>query len=76
MDSVNNNSEINLEETFTLLDDFTPPTYEEWKEKVIADLKGKPFEKLQTKTIEGITLRPIYTKNDYSLTNLPLSNFS
>ncbi|VAX27233.1 Methylmalonyl-CoA mutase small subunit, MutA [hydrothermal vent metagenome] len=64
MDSVNDNSEIKLEKTFTLLDDFTPPTYDEWKEKVLADLKGKPFEKLQTKIIEGITLQPIYTKND------------
>lgn len=64
MNSENNNSEIKLEKTFTLLDDFAPPTYKEWKEKVISDLKGKPFEKLQTKTIEGITLKPIYTKAD------------
>ncbi len=64
MNSENGNSEIKLKKTFTLLDDFAPPTYEEWKEKVISDLKGKPFEKLQTKTIEGIVLHPIYTKAD------------
>ncbi len=64
MDSEKNNSNIKLDKTFTLLDDFNPPTYEEWKEKVQADLKGKPFEKLKTKTIEGILLEPIYTKDD------------
>ena len=64
MDSEKNSSNIKLDKTFTLLDDFHPPTYEEWKEKVQADLKGKPFEKLKTKTIEGILLEPIYTKDD------------
>jgi len=64
MDSEKNSSNIKLDKTFTLLDDFNPPTYEEWKEKVQADLKGKPFEKLKTKTIEGILLEPIYTKDD------------
>ena len=64
MNSENNNSNIKLQKTFTLQDDFPTPTYEQWKEKVIADLKGKPFEKLQTKTIEGVVLQPIYTKAD------------
>lgn len=64
MDLENNNSEIKLNKIFTLPDDFTPPSYGEWREKVISDLKGKPFEKLQTKTIEGIVLQPIYTKAD------------
>lgn len=61
----NNNSEIKLEKELNLLDEFAPPTYDEWKEKVVADLKGAPFEKkLLTKTYEGITLQPIYTQND------------
>ena len=64
MDSEKNSSDIKLDKTFTLLNDFDPPTYEEWKEKVVADLKGAPFEKLKTKTIEGILLDPIYTKDD------------
>ena len=64
MNSENAISEIKLKKTFTLQDDFPTPTYEQWKEKVIADLKGKPFEKLQTKTIEGVVLQPIYTKAD------------
>jgi len=61
----NNNSEIKLEKELNLLDEFAPPTYDKWKEKVVADLKGAPFEKkLLTKTYEGITLQPIYTQND------------
>jgi len=64
MDSENNDSNIKLEKTFTLSDDFNPPTYDEWKEKVVADLKGAPFEKLKTKTSEGILLEPIYTKSN------------
>jgi len=43
------------------LDEFTPPTYEEWKEACIALLKGAPFEKkMYTKTYEGITFDPMY----------------
>ena len=45
------------------LDEFTPPTYEEWKEACIALLKGAPFEKkMYTKTYEGITFDPMYTR--------------
>lgn len=47
------------------LDEFTPPTYEEWKEACIALLKGAPFEKkLFTKTYEGITFSPMYFHAD------------
>lgn len=52
--------------------EFTPPTFEEWKSKVEADLKGAPFQKLFTKTYEGIELKPVYTKSD--IENLELSN--
>ena len=46
-------------------DEFEPTTYERWKEEAIASLKGGSFEKkLLTKTYEGITLQPIYTKAD------------
>ena len=45
------------------LDEFTPPTDEEWKEACEALLKGAPFEKVMfTKTYEGITFDPMYTK--------------
>ncbi len=47
------------------LDEFTPPTYDEWKAACIALLKGAPFEKkLFTKTYEGITFSPMYFHAD------------
>ena len=43
------------------LSEFTPPTYEEWKQACIELLKGAPFEKkMYTKTYEGITFDPMY----------------
>lgn len=43
------------------LDEFTPPTYSEWKEACIALLKGADFDrKMKTKTMEGIVLEPMY----------------
>lgn len=48
-----------------LRQDFTPPTYDEWRQVVDRDLKGVPFEKkLITKTYEGINLKPLYTRDD------------
>ena len=45
------------------LDEFTPPTDEEWKAACEALLKGAPFEKkMFTKTYEGITFEPMYTR--------------
>lgn len=46
-------------------DEFEIPSYEEWKEAVVALLKGKAFEKsMFTKTYEGIILNPIYRMED------------
>jgi len=46
-------------------DEFEPTDYETWKSVATAALKGAPFEKkLFTKTYEGITLEPIYTRED------------
>ncbi len=65
--------EVKLNEKLSLKEDFAPPSYEEWKAKAEADLKGAPFDKkLFTQTYEGITLKPLYTKNDIS--NLPFIN--
>ncbi len=48
-----------------LFSEFTIPSYEEWKEEATRLLKGKPFEKaMYTKTAEGITIEPIYRKED------------
>ena len=38
------------------LDEFEPPTYDEWKEACVEHLMGAPFEKqMITETCEGIT---------------------
>lgn len=43
--------------------EFETSTYEQWKEKAEAALKGKPFDAaLKTQTIEGIELQPLYTE--------------
>ena len=43
---------------------FQAASYEEWKDVAIKSLKGKPFESLFTKTIEGVTFRTtLYTRN-------------
>ncbi|ANU18605.1 methylmalonyl-CoA mutase [Planococcus maritimus] len=43
---------------------FPERTYEEWKQAADAALKGKDFEKvMRTRTIEDITLEPLYTKD-------------
>ena len=46
-------------------DEFTIPTYDEWKNEVITALKGGNFDKqMFTDTYEGITLNPIYRMED------------
>ncbi|MCF6271187.1 MAG: acyl-CoA mutase large subunit family protein [Melioribacteraceae bacterium] len=57
-------NKFQLPKTLNLINDFPIPSYDEWKEKVEKDLRGKPFKKLITKTIEGIELQPIYTRKD------------
>lgn len=48
------------------VEDFTMPTYEQWVAEVERALKGAPFDKkMLTKTYEGFTLRPIYTRADW-----------
>ncbi len=49
----------------SLLSDFKPASYEEWKDAAEKLLKGAPFEKrMLTKTPEGIVLQPIYLLED------------
>lgn len=48
------------------VEDFSSPTQEQWVAEVEKALKGAPFDKkMLTKTYEGITLRPIYTRQDW-----------
>ena len=47
-------------------EEFSSPSYEEWRGEVDKALKGAPFDKKMTnKTYEGITLQPVYTRRDW-----------
>lgn len=53
-----------------LLDSFQVPDLDQWREEVVRLLKGAPFEKkMFTRTIEDITVGPMYTGADTK--NLP-----
>jgi methylmalonyl-CoA mutase len=48
-----------------LLGDFGPVTRDAWRKVVETELKGDPFEKrMLTRTIDGLTLQPIYRRED------------
>jgi len=47
-----------------LFKEFSPVSKKEWKEQVVKDLKGKPFDKLIWKTYENIDIEPFYTDSD------------
>jgi len=38
---------------------------ETWRDTAVKSLRGMPYEKLLTTTVEGIQLNPIYTKESY-----------
>ena len=52
------------EKSTTLFAEFSPPSYEEWVEATVKSLKGRPFEKIMSQTVEGIEIRPFYTEAD------------
>jgi methylmalonyl-CoA mutase len=52
--------------SLTLGQDFSAPSYDDWKAEVEKALKGAPFDKkMLTRTYEGITLNPVYTRTDW-----------
>ena len=55
---------VTLGENPALLEDFVPQSLDEWVQEAEAALKGAPFEKLQTRTLEGLVLKPLYTRED------------
>ncbi|MDY0151336.1 MAG: methylmalonyl-CoA mutase family protein [Candidatus Cloacimonas sp.] len=62
-----NDTKLNLRETFPA------PSYDEWLQAVKDSLKGADFDKvMKTKTYEGITLQPIYRKED--IADLPFTD--
>lgn len=40
---------------------FPKHSFDDWKEKAIQSLKGKPYDELVSSTFEGIDLQPLYT---------------
>src|SRR3954471_1247156 len=42
--------------------DFAPATFEDWRKLVDGVLKGAPFEKLVSKSYDGLTIAPIYAR--------------
>jgi methylmalonyl-CoA mutase len=53
-----------MEKPKRLLEEFSPNSYEEWAKEAEVSLKGKPLEKLKTKTYEGLEIKPIYRQED------------
>jgi methylmalonyl-CoA mutase len=49
-----------------LFDEFEGQTLKKWKEKIISDLKGKDFNDLKWKSLDGIEVSPIYNKESNS----------
>ncbi len=43
--------------------DFAPATYDDWRKLVDGVLKGAPFEKLVSKTYDGLRIEPIYQRS-------------
>src|SRR6266478_3732961 len=42
--------------------DFAPATHDDWRKLVDSVLKGAPFERLVSKTYDGLTIEPIYPR--------------
>ncbi|MEH7886857.1 methylmalonyl-CoA mutase family protein [Bacillus sp. JJ1609] len=50
---------------------FNNASLEDWQEKALASLKGKPIDTLYTSTYEQITLKPLYTQEDIMEDQIP-----
>lgn len=48
----------------SIFQQFAAVSADEWKNKIIKDLKGEPFDKLSRHTKEDIEVLPFYTKED------------
>jgi methylmalonyl-CoA mutase len=49
-------------DTLTLAADFPPATRDEWRKLVDGVLKGAPFERLKSKTYDGLIIDPLYAR--------------
>ena len=55
-------SKMTSPDELSLAADFAPATYEDWRKLVDGVLKGGPFEKLVSKTYDGLSIEPIYRR--------------
>jgi methylmalonyl-CoA mutase len=53
---------MTTEDDLPLAADFAPATHDEWRKLVDGVLKGAAFEKLTTKTYDGLRIEPIYAR--------------
>ncbi len=53
-----------MEKSNSFFSEFQPSNYQEWFEEAKRTLKGKDPESLSIKLEEGITIKPLYTKED------------
>ncbi|WP_078545870.1 acyl-CoA mutase large subunit family protein [Litchfieldia alkalitelluris] len=56
--------------THTKFQQFEAIDFDTWKQEAEKVLKGRPFEKLLTKTYENIIVKPLYTKDDLEHTGI------
>ncbi len=47
-----------------LADEFRIPSLEEWRRAVEREMRGGSFESLRRRTIDGLTVEPLYTRKD------------
>ena len=50
------------EKSVPLAADFPPATRDEWRKLVDGVLKGAPFERLETRTYDGLSIEPLYQR--------------
>ena len=53
---------MNSPDTLSLAGDFPPATSEQWRKLAAGVLKGAPFERLETKIYDGLTIEPLYER--------------
>jgi methylmalonyl-CoA mutase len=46
------------------LNEFNTSSHQEWREKILTDLKGKSLESLQKNNVDHLSIRPDYTSED------------
>jgi methylmalonyl-CoA mutase len=56
---------------YRLTDDFPAGDAAQWRDKVSAELKGKPWDKLVSATRAGLSIQPLYTADDWDAAGDP-----